>query len=163
MSAPRGSAASPASLAMAVLGDTPAAMITSSASMVRLSVTTRATAPSSPSSRTTFSPVSTVTPFFSRSWRTMRVRVEDRNPGMSRSVSSTTVTPMPHMSARATAISRPMNPPPTITALLTVPAATELRMNSASSRLVAAVTPARSSPSTGGRLARLPSASTSLS
>ena len=77
-------------------------------------------------------------------------------PGMACGMNSTTLVLMSHMSARATAISMPMNPAPMTTAFCTLPEAQALRSASASSRLFAPPTFLRSRPSTGGTLGVLP-------
>ena len=93
----------------------------------------------------------------------MRAREWESTPGRIWSIISTTLTLTPHMSARATAASRPMKPPPTITASLTLPSWQAVRIASAASRRVSESTFLRSLPSTGGTRGLAPVASTSLS
>ena len=56
--------------------------------------------------------------WLTQSCSAMRAREWESTPGRIWSIISTTLTLTPHMSARATAASRPMKPPPTITASL---------------------------------------------
>ena len=84
-------------------------------------------------------------------------------PGRIWSNSSMTVTSRPHMSAKATAISRPMKPEPMMATDPTPPAATDFLMASAASRLSTVCTPGRSMPAMGSLRGLLPVAMTSLS
>ena len=93
----------------------------------------------------------------------MRARECESTPGRIWSIISTTLTFTPHMSARATAASSPIKPPPTMTASVTLPSWQAARMAPAASRRVRERTFLRSLPSTGGMRGLAPVASTSLS
>ena len=158
--APDPPSATPAWTASSVAGRTPTAKMTSPAS-IRSPVSSTTAVTGSPSIAVTLAPRSRSTPL-PRSDSATRWAMSASSGGITWSTRSTTVVAIPRPTS-CSAISRPMNPAPTITAEVVPVASTWARISRASVGLRTVNTPAAATPGRSGTIGVTPVASTSTS
>ena len=158
---PRAPNSSPAALARPLSGETPMARMTISAAMAGPTSTFVTTCPSFSSKPVTAQPSRSATPP-ARNLAWTKAAMSASSGLKSCSIFSTMVTFAPR-SARFSAISSPMKPPPTTVAEAGRCSSTNSRMKSASSTVRRVKMFFPSMPGSGGTTGRAPGESTSLS
>ena len=158
--APDAPRVTPAWTASSVAGRTPTARITSPAS-IRSPVSSTTAVTGSPSTAVTEAPSRSCTPL-PRNDSATRWAMSASSGGITCASRSTTVVAIPRLTS-CSAISRPMNPAPTITAEVVPVASMWARISRASDGLRTVNTPAAVTPGRSGTIGVTPVASTSTS
>jgi len=152
--------AMPAASARRVSGRTPVPSTTTSAGSIRRAVRTARTAPPSVSKPSTGSPMCRVTPTARKASATSAPMSASSVAASGCSVRSINATSSPRRTS-ASAISRPMYPPPTITARSGARSSIARRTATPSARVCTPKMPSASMPGTSGRNGTAPVATTS--